>query len=105
MNYCNISMLVGSYLEEEEEEEEGSRSLCEHLLKDGQNFRAGLLTDCSELPCQPDRVYCPQLVKNHLSGLPLKLAVHPRRVRSAFCCHRGYDHGPDVMIHLVRRND
>jgi hypothetical protein len=81
------------------------RLVREHLLQNGKNFRAGLFADFPQLSCQPDRVYCPQLIKNHLSRFALELAGYSRRVLSAFCCHRGYDHGPDVMIHLVRRNN
>lgn len=79
--------------------------LREHLLKNGENFRACSFADSSQLPCQPYRVYRAKLIKNDLAGLAFELAWNPRGIGSAFCCHRGYDDSADMMIHLVGRDN
>ena len=83
----------------------GSSLLREHLPHNGKNFRACFLTDSSQLPYQPDRVYCPELVKNDLPGLASELAWDPRGIGSPFCCHGGYDYCANMMVYLVGRYD
>lgn len=80
-------------------------SWSEEFGEEGEDLSACQFIDLSHAFDQPTFVHRPDLIQHDLTRLAFESHRHAGGVGTTFCRHGGDDHGIDVLVHFIRRDD